>query len=603
MYFSSEFIDQLREQIKLSDVIGQKVKLRIRGKNITGLCPFHHEKSPSFNVHNDKGFFHCFGCGASGDVIEFVMKTRGIDFPDTVKALANEHGIALPETADKVESNEKQRLGRLYQVTGLAASWFSSQLNSSNGLAALKYLTNRGVGDDAIKRFNLGFAPDNRDALQKYLIANNVTKEEMLETGLIGQSNDQIYDRFSNRIIFPITNNKNHIIGFGGRIMGQHSKSPKYLNSPETILFKKGHNLYAENLVLTSTNRNKSIIIVEGYMDVIALSLVGMDNAVATLGTAITAEHLQKIWRYCKDPVVCLDGDLAGILAMERCAKLALPALEPGYSLQFVNLPEGNDPDDTIKNFGRNHLQDLLDKPISLSEAIWQTEFRKCRSHTPEQKALLQKNLMELAEQIKHQSIKQFYKKFFNDKLWQSFNPYKAKNKPVQSRQKSDSDLINVRNLSAVQRCELGLIALIIEYPILLKDNKIFNDFFMIESKIDFAPAIYQAIEESFAKVSLLEDSNTLTVEFKKIITDKMQPAQMNFLCGNSSYFIDKISAKDDNDVLHSWNESLANFNLELLRAEYKQAIQSSDENNMQRASILKDQIIQLEQQIKSKAE
>ncbi len=603
MYFSSEFIELLRERIRVSDVVGQKVKLLQRGKEYYGLCPFHSEKTPSFTVNNEKNFYHCFGCGEHGDIVKFTVETRGLDFVEAVRALAQEHGIAIPENQSEAEINSMQKLSSLYQVMAMAAKWFNEKLHSTQGLQAFKYLTSRGVTEEAIGKFNLGFSPDISDGLYKFLLTQSVTKEQMLEAGLITEPKAQVYDRFRNRIIFPIYDSKSRIIGFGGRLLEESDNAPKYLNSPETILFKKGHNLYAENFVLNSGNKNKSVVIVEGYMDVIALSLVGITNVVATLGTAITQEHLQKIWRNCPNPTLCMDGDRAGINAMDRCAKLAMSMLKPGYSLQFVKLPAGYDPDDVVKNFGKSHLQSLLDAPIPLSEMLWETALHKLEVKTPEQKALLQKNLLDLAEEITHPSVKQFYKKFFNDKLWQNFSSYGAQGKVKAHKSGINGDLVNVKSLSALQRCELSLIALVIEYPFLLRNSQIFDNFIMIESKINLSHDIYKAVEEGFTSASFIDDPKEFSIHLRKVVSEKIPPAQLNFLCGDNSYFIDKISIKNDNDIIPLWEEAFDNYNLELLKMEYKNAMQSLDEASMKIAAVLHEEIKKLEQHIKEKAE
>ncbi len=603
MYFSSEFIDDLREQIRISDVVGQKVKLQQKGKEYYGLCPFHNEQTPSFTVSNNKKFYHCFGCGAHGDIVKFIIETQGLDFVEAVKILANTYGVSLPEKQNAYEIGATKQILDLHNIMTASAKWFNKRLYSNQGLQALKYLTNRGVTEKEIEKFHLGFATDTQNSLYQYLLSQDVTSKQMLEVGLITESKDQIFDRFRNRIIFPIYDYKSHIIGFGGRLVEGGTYGPKYLNSPETILFKKGNNFYAENLVLTPGKKAKSVVIVEGYMDVIALDIVGITNVVATLGTSVTEGHLQKIWRYTPNPIICMDGDKAGALAMERCSKLALSLLKPGYSLQFVRLPADNDPDDVVKNLGKGYLEDLLLKPILLSEILWHNESNKIDVNTPEQKALLQKNLLDLAEQIQHQGIKQFYKKFFNDKLWHSFNSYGRKNKLSFSAQEVDSDLINVRNLSALQRCELSLIALIIEYPILLKNGKIFDNFIMTESKLNFAQEIYGVIEESFTAVHTLDDIRKFHQEFRRVISKKISPTQLNFLCGHNSYFVDKISIKNDNEILCLWEEAFNNYNLELLKVEYKKTMRSLDDHSMKLALTLQDEIMQLVHKIKTKAE
>jgi DNA primase len=288
---------------------------------------------------------------------------------------------------------------------------------------------------------------------------------------------------------------------------------------------------------------------------------------------------------------------------MDRCAKLALPMLKPGYSLQFVKLPAGYDPDDVVKNFGKVHLQSLIDAPIPLSEMLWETALHKLEVKTPEQKALLQKNLLDLSEEITHPSVKQFYKKFFNDKLWQNFSSYGVQGKVKRHKAGVVGDLVNVKSLSSLQRCELSLIALVVEYPFLLRNSQIFNDFIMIESKINLSHDIYKAVEEGFASAASIDNPKEFSIHLKEEISKKIPETQLNFLCGDNSYFIDKFSIKEDNDIILLWDEAFDNYNLELLKMEYKNAMQSLDEESMKMAVVLHQQIIKLEQHIKEKSE
>lgn len=592
MFFSPDYINDLCEKIRVTDVIGQKVKLQRKGGKYLGLCPFHSEKTPSFNVDPIKNMYYCFGCHESGNAISFVQKTKGLDFIDAVKSLANEFGIELPkeEVTARSQSN-----ARLHEVMEMAAKWFNERLHSTQGAAAIKYLTNRGIDNRIIKTFNIGFSPNQPDLLYKALSAKNVTTNEMVDAGLISVSKGNVYDRFRGRITFPIYNQKSKIIGFGGRILEATKDSPKYLNSPETILFKKGHSLYAENLVLASSGKDKKVVVVEGYMDVIGLYNAGITDVVATLGTAMTIEHIQKIWRYCPNPIICLDGDKAGIAAMERCSKLVLPILKPGFSLQFVKLPDGNDPDDAVRNFGAAYVSNLLLNPISLSEALLESETKKLNPKSPEQKALLQKTLSDLADQISDNNIKQHYKRFFIDKLWESQNKFKSKKITVNT--PSKLSMINVRNLSALQRSELSLVALILENPVMLKSTEIYNDYFRIESANDIVSEISQVIEEIHANIADLEDEN-YSEKFKELIAEKIQASKLNYICGPESYFIDKITIRKDNILLHLWQEAFNNYNLELLKAEYREKIQSYDEKSLQHAQKIKEQINQLELEI-----
>lgn len=589
MFFSNEYIEELIDKIDILSVVRQRVKLEKKGTKYLGLCPFHSEKTPSFTVDVKRNLYHCFGCHAGGSIIDFVRQTRGLNFVDTITTLASEYGIALPAQKNLPRDSLRQRL---YEINSLAVDWFSKQLNSTNGISATKYLTNRGISQETVKIFNIGYCPNRPNDLYKYLAAQKVSNKEMKDAGLVVEYEKNTYDRFKDRIIFPIYNERKKIIGFGGRLIAPSANAPKYLNSPETLLFKKGQSLYAENLALASLTKNKSLVIVEGYMDVISLYQAGIKNVVATLGTAITTDHIQKIWRYCPTPTICLDGDKAGLLAMERCAKLVLPILKPGYYVQFVKLPENNDPDDTIKNFGTDYTQKLLDNPISLSEALLQTESKKIKSHTPEQKALLQKNLFDLANQIADNAVKSHFRRYFNEQLWLKNNYNKATNKLP-----SKINMIAVKNLSALERAQLSLIALVIEKPILLKKPDVFTNLVGLVPVEALANDLIHNIETIYNELHDISDE-----EFPTKFTDRLKEttdsSKLTYLCGPQSYFIDKISLKDENILLHLWQDAFNNYNLELLRNEYREKIQNSDENSLQLAHNIKSQINQLELEI-----
>ena len=339
MIFPKEFLNQVRDRVAISQIVGKRVSLKHKGKEHSGLCPFHSEKTPSFTVNDDKGFYHCFGCGAHGNVFDFVMQMEGLSFPESVERLATEAGLAIPQADSKV-SKEYDRYAKLMACAESAAKFFQDQLRSSAGFEAREYLARRGVSAKIIEEFRLGFAPDTQGKLREVINAAGFSTKEMEEIGLIKNT----YEMFRGRLIFPITDVKGRVIAFGGRILG--AGEPKYLNSPETPIFHKRRVLYGRAIARKAVYDTGSIIVTEGYMDTISLHQSGFKNTVAPLGTSLTDEHLAELWQLAKEPVMCFDGDSAGKRAAIRAGELALPLLKAGLSLKFIELPSGQDPDD-----------------------------------------------------------------------------------------------------------------------------------------------------------------------------------------------------------------------------------------------------------------
>jgi DNA primase len=423
MRFTPRFVEELRDRVSVTDVVGRKVKLVRRGRNFTGLCPFHNEKTPSFSVNAEKGFYHCFGCGVHGDVITFVMETEGLSFPEAVEKLAGDAGMELPARDAKAEAREEARRS-LYDVMELAAAFFQRELQGSRGAKARAYLDGRQLTGAAVEPFRLGFAPDSRSALKEHLTAKNVSVEEMVEAGLLIAPDDggAPYDRFRGRVIFPIIDAKGRVIAFGGRTLDPDGK-PKYLNSPETPLFKKSAVLFNFGPARKSAHGGAMLIAVEGYVDVIALVAAGFEGAVAPLGTALTEEHLQMMWRIAPEPVLCFDGDAAGIKAAQRGIDLALPLLEPGQSLRFALLPGGQDPDDLIRAQGAGAMQAVLDEAVALSEMLWRREIGDADLSTPERRAGAERDLMKHVDAIADPKVREHYRTAMRDRLKALFSP------------------------------------------------------------------------------------------------------------------------------------------------------------------------------------
>lgn len=416
MAFEPRFLDELRERSRLSDLVGRSVRLTRRGREHVGLCPFHQEKTPSFTVSDDKGFFHCFGCGAHGDVIGWLIQHEGLPFSEAVERLAGEAGLAVPRPSKDAQAKAKQAHDMVTMV-GAASTWFQAELSKSGGAGARAYITKRGLPAESVSRFGLGYAPANRYALRSQLMGSGFAEPQLIQAGLLREGKDggQSYDFFRDRLMFPITDGRDRPIAFGARALGD--SEPKYLNSPDTPVFAKGRTLYNYARARKAALRAGSLIVAEGYMDVIAFDRAGIDSCVAPLGTAVTEDQLRLCWRLAAEPILCLDGDQAGQRAAFRAADRALPLLKPGQSLGFVFLPAGEDPDSLLHRHGKEALEAAVQKVVPLVELMWQREQSATPLDTPERRAGLKNRLMTLANQIQDQTVQSAYRDVFFEKL------------------------------------------------------------------------------------------------------------------------------------------------------------------------------------------
>jgi DNA primase len=422
MALSPGFLDELRSRISLTGLIGRRVKLARRGHEYVGLCPFHHEKTPSFYVVEDKSFFHCFGCGAHGDAIGFVMRADNLDFIEAIEALAGEAGLAVPRATPQ-ERERAQRQKTLLEALEAAAAFYEARLWAPAAAPARGYLQQRGLDAETIRRFRLGWAPDDRQALRRTLAAD-FPEPLLIEAGLLRNPREgERTDYFRNRVIFPIGDRRGRIIAFGGRVLGEGQ--PKYLNSPDTPLFQKGRVLYGWAQARAAAAREPSAIVTEGYMDVIALHRVGFATAVAPLGTALTETQIEELWRLAPEPVLCFDGDAAGLRAAVRALERALPLLKPGHSLKFATLPEGEDPDTLVLHDGVAAIRGLLERARPLAEVLWEMETAHPIA-TPEQRAALERRLEDRVRAIADRSVQEHYRSFFRNRLFHEFRRAKS---------------------------------------------------------------------------------------------------------------------------------------------------------------------------------
>jgi DNA primase len=405
MSLSPQFLDELRARTSLSALIGRSVKLQKAGREFRGCCPFHNEKTPSFYVNDEKSFYHCFGCSAHGDAIRFLTEAKGLAFMDAVKELAGAAGLEMP-APDPRSAEKAQRDTGLIAATEAAQRWFVEQLQGIGGADARAYLARRGVSDELARAFGMGFAPDARGKLKTALATFG--NETLIEAGLLILVEDkEPYDRFRGRLMIPIRDQRGRTIAFGGRILD--TGEPKYLNSPDTPLFDKGRTLYNLDRAGPASRKSDRLIVVEGYMDVIALAKAGVEEAVAPNGTAVTEAQLERMWRLSPVPILCLDGDGAGRKAAVRAALRALPMVGPERSLSFVTLPGGQDPDDLVKSGGRAAVEAALAEQVPLVDLIWRHEVEVAPLDTPEARAALRKRLGDHARTIQDAPTREQY--------------------------------------------------------------------------------------------------------------------------------------------------------------------------------------------------
>ncbi len=422
MAIPEHFLAELRSRVGLVDLVGRRVKLVKRGREHTGLCPFHNEKTPSFTVSEDKGFYHCFGCQAHGGAIDFVIATEGLSFPEAVERLAAEAGMEVPRSAPGDREAEARRKS-LYDVMQIAADWFEGQLTGVAGAGARDYLQGRGLTTASVERFHLGYAPEQRDLMKRTLVSRGIEEGQLIEAGLLIAPEDggDSYDRFRNRLMFAITDSRERVVAFGGRALGD--QRAKYLNSPETPIFHKGDLLYNLANARGPARDEDRLVVVEGYMDVIALDQAGLACAVAPLGTALTEAQMAVSWRLVAEPALCFDGDAAGQRAAHRAALRALPLLRPGHSLRFIALPAGEDPDSLVRAKGPAAFMDLLNAALPLSEMLWRMQVQGKNLDTPEQLAGLRKELRDLVGEIADNTVRAYYGEHFKARLQTAFSP------------------------------------------------------------------------------------------------------------------------------------------------------------------------------------
>ena len=452
MRFPPQFLDELRARLPVSEVVGRRVKLKKSGSEWRGLSPFNKERTPSFYVNDQKSMWFDFSAGKNGSIFDFVMLTEGLSFPEAVERLAEQAGLALPKPSQEDIARDERRK-TLYEIVELAAKFFEATLASRAGAKARGYLGDRGIDPETQVKFRLGYAPNERFALKEHLGSQGISTEDMVEAGLLvaGEDIPLPYDRFRERVMFPITDVRNRVIAFGGRALEKDTPA-KYLNSPETPLFHKGGTLYNIAAARAAAHKSAPVIAVEGYVDVIAMVQAGYEASVAPLGTALTADQLLLLWRMAEEPTLCFDGDEAGRRAAYRAIDLALPLLKPGKSLKLATLPEGHDPDDLLRAGGRAAINEVVEAARPLAHVLWMREAEAGSLDTPERRAAFEARLGQVIASIGDDSVRKYYGREFGERLRRLLGLDERPQARLRSRQRAAQPWSTSRSLPRVSR-------------------------------------------------------------------------------------------------------------------------------------------------------
>lgn len=588
MQLPSSFFEYLRQRVSTSEIVREKVRLTKKGIEFSGLCPFHSEKTPSFTVNDAKKFYHCFGCGAHGDHIKFVAETNGISYKEAAIKIANDRGITIPKLTPKeqVALDESETLQKLLD---LANKFFQQNLSKNKNREIHQYCRKRNI-DQQITNFEIGLTAKPQELI-KFLESHNFSLQQMQKAGLINKSHKgDIYEIFRNRLMFPIKNIYNKTIAFGGRII--NDGQPKYLNSPETLLFQKSETLYAENKATSTAYKNNRFVVVEGYMDAIQMHRFGFCETVACLGTAITEHHIRKMWRSVDNIILCMDGDAAGLKAASKAINHALPLLQSGKQLSFVLLPSGMDPDDYLNSNGAESMSILLNKHLSLSEMIWKITLAGQQPKNAEEKSSIEKKLMEYVEFINDKIIAKNFRQYFKDQLWQINKHSKYTNNSHINSLNNLGDNILQQNLSEIDLVELHIFAYAIYNAHIFYSEE--NQDFLFTMPIqnndlqDLRDFILEHIEQ-------IDKTAQSTQELQEIIKNSRFLKIFDLLCKIKTNF---FTSKEINSEDHNWKLLKKKHYLACLKNEYAQLLQGNEEESFNKAMNYRELIIATEQEI-----
>lgn len=575
MAFDPKFLDELRQRLPMPSLVGRRVKLVRSGRYWKGCCPFHGEKTPSFYVYDDH--FHCYGCGAHGDAISYVMQSEGRSFNEAIHELAALAGLEIPEQISHQKTSSQQP--GLYEVLAAAQEYYSQQLDTPKGRIGREYFLKRGISEQTIRKFQLGWSGDGRGGLISYLKGKGFTENLIAKAGLLRRLNDDQWggELFFNRVTFPICDRRGRVIAFGGRILGDGQ--PKYLNSPETPLFSKRKILFGFNhLSAISTHkttdpRYHTLLVVEGYMDVIALHQAGFIGAVAPLGTALTLDQMGLLWRIDDRPTICFDGDAAGRRAMLHAAEEALPVLTPEHSLQFIRLPEGEDPDSLIQKEGKEAFLELIRSRHSFSEVLYELLAESMIDHSPEQKAALKNKLFSAAAKIQDRNLAKEYRKTLFDQFYAQFYP---KNNWI------DNNWINKRNFQQEKKTTYQPFV----RPNLTRQQVNYERMCILTAMLVYCPNIIPDVEDAFCRLDLPSDLTNIREVLLELPNTEDHKEVFNFFLGKgltakldkllNQYSLriigEKLVSSSPQEVEKQWWHFYGLFNIEALE---KQVIQA----------------------------
>lgn len=567
------FYENIRAILNVSTIVKQKVTLIKRGGEYVGICPFHSEKTPSFTVNDRKKFYHCFGCSAHGDVIKFVADTSGLSYRESALRLAQENGIDIP-VFSKEQEKLYEEIDIIHNTLELAQNFFIASL--SNDIRS--YLYDRGLSDLQIEKYKIGYAPG-KNLLQEFLEMRGIPLAFIVKSGLIAKNdNGQSYEVFRDRIMFPIINAANKTIGFGGRVINNNSQ-PKYLNSPETAVFKKNEALYGEDIATSHIYSKNRAIVVEGYMDLIALQSQGIYETVATLGTALTEKHLYRLWQICDEIILCFDGDQAGNRAMQRAVIKVLPHISCSQSMSFIMLPDGLDPDQLLKQHGITQFQKLIDTRLAVSETLWRLETNGKVFSTAESKAQLEKKINNYIKEIKDWILIKNYQTYFKQKYWQ-LNRFNNNNSYF------DKQKLNLNTPTSKEYLEYLLLSLIAHFPELLNDDVIAENFVNLEfcNKEAYNARKWLIDSISGNNFSLLDSTKTNITES---ILKLPETAFRMSLTINKKYGAKLL-----------WSLFYKKYQVLLIKEEYVNSLTIDCQNSVDNASLYQQEIFKIEHEI-----
>ena len=583
--YSKEFITEIKSRLRVSEVVGKFVKLTQRGNEFVGLSPFKNEKTPSFTVNDDKEFFHCFSSAEHGDIFSFLMKHKNMSYPDSIEYLAKQAGLNLESGVIKDANYSENNYSNLKNIMLEVNKFYSSMLKQNEGIK--KYLETRKVNDEMCEKFDLGYSGSQSNQLYLYLKKSGLNINDALSLGLIKKSKhkeDDYYDFFRNRLMFPIKDYKSNLIAFGGRAID--NSNIKYINSSDSPIFKKSFNLFNLNLATEENRRVENLIIVEGYMDVISLYQNNFKTTVAPLGTALTNYQLQRAWKVCNSPIIIFDGDEAGQKAAERAALLALSNISPDLSLRFCIMPRDYDPDDFLLKNGPVEFSKILDNSYSLSDFIWKVELEKQDISTPEKKAGFEKRIRAIIGKIDNQIVRDYYIKYFNDKIniikrsqYQINNKYSRYVDNRISKEIYDSERVKQSNHESIIREKIILMH-VIENPFLL--TKYMEEFGRIDfNDLKLSKLVSHIIE--FGALDAIKDLENF--DFKSYLLDKGFSQEITSIYSSSLLETYSSVIKNDLKVVETSFLGLLELHNQLLnRRDLSQAFRDLEENMDQKS-------------------